>query len=268
LAWAWARGLEDTKSLMLNESERLDQIWAALGTVTDPELDEPVTSLKFVSSVGVNASNGVSIEFRLPTYWCAPNFAFIMASDMRDAVAEIDWVHGVSVRLLDHFSAELINRGIALKQEFRDAFPGETDDDLNLIRQKFLGKAFERRQELLMRHLLGRGQKPEWMTQANIKELMGLSLDSEGMRLRTLYIFAWRRLHPAWGEENLAFVALNGGPLDPTQLSSYLRKVAGVRRNAEFNGLICRSLLAERTAELRAALRGENDTPHERRTSL
>jgi metal-sulfur cluster biosynthetic enzyme len=252
---------------MMNQSHRLDQVWAALGTVTDPEIDEPVTTLEFVSSVGVNANNGVSIEFRLPTYWCAPNFAFLMASDMRDAVEELEWVNGVAVRLLDHFSAELINRGIALKQEFRDAFPGETDDDLNLIRQKFLGKAFERRQELLMRYLLGTGQKAGWMTQASMKELMGLSLDSEGKRLRTLYIFAWRRLHPGWGEENLAFVALNGGPLDPTQLSSYLRKVAGVRRNAEFNGLICRSLLAERTAEV-AARRGDNRASFVRRTSL
>jgi metal-sulfur cluster biosynthetic enzyme len=252
----------------MNQPDQLEQVRAALDTVTDPEIDEPVTTLEFVSSVQVSDDNDVCIEFRLPTYWCAPNFAFLMASDMRDAVAELSWVNGVSVRLRDHFSAEMINQGVALKQEFRDAFPGETDDDLKQIRQKFLGKAFERRQELLMRYVLGKGQKPEWMTRASMNELMGLSLDSEGMRLRTLYIFAWRRLHPAWGEENLAFVALNGGPLDPNQLSSYLRRVAGVRRNAEFNGLICRSLLAERTAELRAARRGENDTSHEGKTSL
>jgi metal-sulfur cluster biosynthetic enzyme len=246
---------------MMNQSDRLKQVWTALGTVTDPELDQPVTTLEFVSSVAVDANNYVRIEFRLPTYWCAPNFAFMMASDMRDAVAEIGWVEGVSVSLLDHFCAELINRGVALKHEFRDAFPGETDGDLKLIRQKFLGKAFERRQELLMRHVLGKGQKAEWMTQASMKELMELPLDSEGTRLRTLYVFAWRRLYPAWSGEDLAFVALNGGPLDSTQLSSYLRKVAGVRRNAEFNGLICRTLLAERTAELRAIRRDDNHTP-------
>ena len=252
----------------MNQSDQLDQVWAALGTVTDPEIDEPVTTLEFVSSVGVDANNGVSIEFRLPTFWCAPNFAFLMASDMRDAVAELGWVSGVSVKLLDHFSAELINRGIALKRDFRDAFSGETDDDLNLIRQKFLGKAFERRQEQLMRYLLSTGQKADWITQATMRELMGLSLDSDGTRLRTLYIFAWRKLHPAWNEENLAFVTLAGNPLDPTQLSSYLRKVAGVRRNAEFNGLICRSLLTERKAELQTVQRGDNHTSHVRGASL
>ena len=228
----------------------MEQVRAALDTVTDPEIDEPVTTLEFVSSVKVSDDNHVSIEFRLPTYWCAPNFAFLMASDMRDAVAELSWVNSVSVRLLDHFSAEMISRSVALKQEFRDAFPGETDDDLKLIRQKFLGKAFERRQELLMRRLLGTGQKSEEITELRMGELMEFSLDPEGARLRTLYRFAWRRLRPGWDDGKLAFVALDGTPLDPTKLSGYLRKLAGVRRNAEFNAVICRSLLAERKAEL------------------
>jgi metal-sulfur cluster biosynthetic enzyme len=239
----------------MNLPDRLEQVRGALDTVTDPEIDESVTSLEFVSRLEVSQENDVCIEFRLPTFWCAPNFAFMMASDMRDAVTEIDWVRSVSVRLLDHFSADLINRGIALKQDFRDAFPGETDDDLASVRLKFLGKAFERRQELLIRHLLGMGYQGEWVTRISLKDLMGLSLDSEGTRLRTLYILAWRRLHSEWPDADLAFVALNGERLEPSQLPSYLRKIGGVRRNAEYNGLICRSLLAERKAELSTGVR-------------
>ena len=234
----------------MNQPDQLEQVRAALDTVTDPEIDESVAALEFVSRVEVSDENDVSIEFRLPTFWCAPNFAFMMASDMRDAVREMDWVRSVSVKLLDHFSADVSNRGVALKQDFRDAFPGETDDDLASVRLKFLGKAFERRQELLIRHLLGMGYKGEWMSQISLRGLMGLSLDSEGTRLRTLYIFAWRRLHPEWSEANLAFVALSGDRLDPGQLPSYLRKIGGVRRHAQYNGLICRSLLAERKAEM------------------
>jgi metal-sulfur cluster biosynthetic enzyme len=236
---------------------RLEQVRAALDTVTDPEIDESVAALEFVSGVEVSDENDVSIEFRLPTFWCAPNFAFMMASDMRDAVKEMDWVRSVSVKLLDHFSADLINRGVALKQDFRDAFPGETDDDLASVRLRFLGKAFERRQELLIRHLLGTSYKGEWITRVSLKDLMGLSLDAEGTRLRTLYIFAWRRLHPEWPEASLAFVALSGDPLDPGQLPSYMRKIGGVRRNAEYNGFICRSLLAERKAECGETVNGE-----------
>ena len=99
----------------MDRDNRTQEVWSALGTVTDPEIDESVTSLNFVTSVQIQPGNEVRIEFRLPTYWCAPNFAFLMASDMRDAVTELPWVEKVTVELLDHFSADLINRGIALK---------------------------------------------------------------------------------------------------------------------------------------------------------
>jgi D-arabinose 1-dehydrogenase-like Zn-dependent alcohol dehydrogenase len=79
----------------------------ALGTVTDPEIDESVTTLRFVTGVVIERDSRVIIKFRLPTYWCAPNFAFPMASDMRDAVAQLPWVEDVSVELLDHFSANV-----------------------------------------------------------------------------------------------------------------------------------------------------------------
>src|ERR1700719_4221133 len=150
---------------------RTEEVWSALDTVTDPELDESVTSLDFITSVQVGEESQVRIAFRLPTYWCAPNFAFLMASDMRDAVTEIPWVRAVEVQLHDHFSAELINHGVAFRKDFRDAFPGETDDDLSAVRKKFLGKAYERRQELLIRHLLGKGFKPGWFAGTSIQEL-------------------------------------------------------------------------------------------------
>src|SRR5580704_2067028 len=156
----------------MTTDKRTQEVWSALGTVTDPELDESVTSLQFVTSV--EGENNVRIGFRLPTYWCAPNFAFLMASDMRDAVTEISWVQNVQVELLDHFSASLINRGVAHKQDFRDAFPGETDDDLSAVRQKFLGKAYQRRQELLMRHLLRSGHPPVWFARVTLRELLCL----------------------------------------------------------------------------------------------
>jgi metal-sulfur cluster biosynthetic enzyme len=233
----------------MTTDKRTQEVWSALGTVTDPELDESVTSLEFVTSVEVQGGNDVRIAFRLPTYWCAPNFAFLMASDMRDAISEISWVENVQVELLDHFSAELINRGVALSQDFRDAFPGETDDDLSAVRQKFLGKAYQRRQEMLMRHLLGNGCQPSWFSQVSLRELIFWPLEAEGVALRNLYVFSWRRIHAGWAEESLAFTTLEGAALDPSEFRIYLRKVAGVRRNAEFNSFICRGLLEARNAQ-------------------
>ncbi len=61
----------------------------------------------------MDADNRVRIEFRLPTYWCAANFSFLMADDMRRAVGELDWVAGVSVVLGEHMYADQINAGLA-----------------------------------------------------------------------------------------------------------------------------------------------------------
>jgi metal-sulfur cluster biosynthetic enzyme len=229
---------------------QIDEVWAALERVTDPEIDESVTKLEFVTRVDIEAGSRVRIEFRLPTYWCAPNFAFLMASDMRDAVEELPWVEEVLVELLDHFSAMLINRSVALKQDFRDAFPGETDGDLSQIRRTFLGKSYQRRQELLMRHALKSGIDASWLIRATLRELNELPLDEEGGSLRNLYVFAWRRIHIGSEEEQLAFITIDREPLNLGELKDYLRLVAGVRRTADFNGLICRGLLAARNGNL------------------
>ena len=231
-------------------ANRNEEVWSALNSVTDPEIDESVVSLDFVTDVRIGAESRVEIDFRLPTYWCAPNFAFLMASDMRDAVTALGWVTEVSVNLSDHFSADLINRGVALRQDFRDAFPGETDDDLSSVRQKFLGKAFERRQELLLRHLLAHGRTPEWIRSAQLSDLMELQLDPDGTSLRNLYLFIMRRINPGASPESLVFVTVDGSPLDSQDFKGYLRHIAGVRRTAEFNGIFCRSVLGERVKRM------------------
>ena len=57
------------------------RVLEALGTVYDPELDEPITTLGFVGSCVVTGAGDVSVRLRLPTPQCAPNFAFLMAAD-------------------------------------------------------------------------------------------------------------------------------------------------------------------------------------------
>ena len=70
---------------------RVAEIWKRLSEVTDPELDEPVTELGFVERVDVDGDT-VEVDFRLPTYWCAANFAFLMVDDIRIAVEGAPWV--------------------------------------------------------------------------------------------------------------------------------------------------------------------------------
>jgi metal-sulfur cluster biosynthetic enzyme len=65
------------------------RVLAQLGTVYDPELDEPITTLGFVSSCVVGAEGDVEVRLRLPTPQCAPNFAYLMAADARAAVRRL-----------------------------------------------------------------------------------------------------------------------------------------------------------------------------------
>jgi metal-sulfur cluster biosynthetic enzyme len=62
-----------------------EHVLAALDGVIDPELDEPITSLRFVSSVDITSDGDVEVLLRLPTPQCAPNCAFLMAADARAA---------------------------------------------------------------------------------------------------------------------------------------------------------------------------------------
>ena len=63
-------------------------ILAALGSVRDPELDEPITDLGFVTDLEVGEGE-VRVRLRLPTYFCAPNFAYLMVADARAAVESV-----------------------------------------------------------------------------------------------------------------------------------------------------------------------------------
>src|SRR5207247_3670504 len=79
---------------------RLEQdVQEALGSVADPELDRSLVELGFARAA-LDADGHVTVEVRLPTYWCAPNFAYLMVQDARDAVAAVPGVRSVSVRLL------------------------------------------------------------------------------------------------------------------------------------------------------------------------
>jgi len=69
-----------------------DGVMEALAAVYDPELDEPITTLRFVSSCEVNADGDVAVALRLPTPQCAPNFAFLMAADARNVVRRLPGV--------------------------------------------------------------------------------------------------------------------------------------------------------------------------------
>jgi metal-sulfur cluster biosynthetic enzyme len=225
--------------------DRQAQVWACLQSVTDPELDESVVELKFVTNADVDANNHVHIGFRLPTYWCAANFSFLMADDMRQAVQTLDWVTGVTVVLGEHMYAEKINAGLSQGLSFQDTFGSEADGNLDDIRQTFLVKAFQRRQVALLNYLTSAGHQPEALVALTLSDLECLPLDAEGQKLLHRY-FERRHVVGPIRPDALAFITCEGAALKSETYAAY---VSGLRRigvNAEFNGALCRGLLAVR----------------------
>ena len=100
---------------------------AALGTVLDPELDEPITTLDFVASCNVSGDGVASVHLRLPTFFCAPNFSFLMVADAYDAVSAVERVTRAEIVLDDHHASAEINDGVAAHAGFVQTFAGEAD---------------------------------------------------------------------------------------------------------------------------------------------
>ena len=225
--------------------DRAMQVEACLATVMDPELDEPVTELGFVTGLEVDGGE-VRIAFRLPTYWCAANFAFLMADDMRLAVQALPWVTNVRVQLHEHMYADAINSGVAAGHGFEAAFGAAAEGGLDELRRTFLRKAFQRRQQALLEHLLDGGHAAADLVALDAAALPGLVLDDpEGERRVERYLE--RRTVAGGGA--LAFVDVHGQPLEARTLARYMHKLQGVSVNTEFNGALCRGLLAARYAQ-------------------
>jgi metal-sulfur cluster biosynthetic enzyme len=230
---------------------RVSEVLARLATVNDPELDESVVDLDFVTDVTVDAGGAVSVAFRLPTYWCAANFAFLMAEDMRAAIAALPWVTQVRVTLGEHMYSETINRGMAETQSFQTAFGSEADGNLAQVRRTFLVKAFQRRQVVLADHLLAAGHAPEALAVLSIAALRSCA-DTPLVRR---YLDR-RAVVGEAGEDAPAFVDEHGARVAPEAFRAHLRALRRVAVNVEFNGALCRGLLAARFNERR-----EDDEP-------
>jgi metal-sulfur cluster biosynthetic enzyme len=226
-------------------ADRTLDVWDRLRHVTDPELDESVTDLGFVTTVEVDAMDHVHIQFRLPTYWCAANFAFMMADDMRAAVSAAPWVRGVSVVLGEHMYADKINHGISLGLSFQESFGSEATGDLNEVRRTFLLKAFQRRQAALLNQLMAQGYTPEKLVTMILAELRALPVGKQEQDLVGRYLER-RDIVGSCGPDALAFLSAEGRRLQAGGLEVYVKGLRRVGVNAEFNGALCRGLLSAR----------------------
>lgn len=231
---------------------RIAEVWRQLDKVCDPELDEPITDMGFVEGVEIDAERSVSVCFRLPTYWCSPNFAFLMATDIRLQVEKLEWVSGANIRLEDHMFEEQVNKGVNEGRSFREIFADlAPDQGLDEIREKFRMKAFQRRQEVMLLGLRKLGFSDAQIVGMTCEQFDAVGFtDEEEVRQQRRYREISGELFLACEPEDPAFREYDGGALTGQRLDEYLGILRGVRINMEFSGALCRGLLSTRYKEL------------------
>lgn len=212
--------------------------WAALSTVRDPELDEPVTDLGFVAELTLGQDR-TRVRLRLPTYFCAPNFAYLMVADAYDAVAAVPGVHRVEVRLDDHFASDEINAGVAAEHGFADSFPGLADGELAELRAAFERKAHLAAQDRVCRELRRLGWTVEGLAGTRLRDVPA-SVDLDRLCRRR------QELGLQTGPGDMLLVAEDGHPLAAEELPAHLRFAQTVRVSIDGNASFCRGLLRTR----------------------
>ena len=216
------------------------RLLAALETVRDPELDEPITALGFVASAVVSEDGQARVRLRLPTYFCAPNFAYLMVADAYDAVAGLAGVRSAEVILEDHFASGPINGGVAAQAGFARSFDGEAAGELHQLRADFLRKAVMAGTDQVCRPLLAAGTEPaalRSMTLGQVPPTRGLA--------RLLERRAELGL-PASDDAPLLIEPATGQPVAADQVPLHLRRARTTRVSLAANGSICRGMLRHR----------------------
>ncbi|MCD2186143.1 metal-sulfur cluster assembly factor [Actinomycetospora soli] len=229
-----------------DDAALVGRVWEALRTVRDPELDADVVSLDFVGSVEITgAGNGpvAHVTLRLPTYFCAPNFAFLMVADAWDAVSTVDGLVDVEVVLIDHFAADAINAGVAARAGFVHSMAGsevgEAVAELHELRRTFTERALMAGTDLVVRPLMRDGATPEQVAAMTLADAPA-SPDLERLRARR------RELGIPAGDGDPLVVDPSGATVGVEALPLHLRKARSYQVGVDANTSICRGQLAVR----------------------
>jgi metal-sulfur cluster biosynthetic enzyme len=216
-----------------------EEVLGALSGVRDPELDEPITDLAFVSALDLEG-DAVSVRLRLPTYFCAPNFAFLMVADARAALLSVPGVRRATVTLDDHYASDEINEGVNEEKGFDGAFPDETESpNLKELRSIFYRKSFVARQEKLCRTLLAQGRSPGELAELRLGEVPTSEVYEKYLQRRA-------ELGLEVSTEAPLLVDPDGNRVPREAVIQHLRFARTVGVSIEGNAELCRGLISTR----------------------
>jgi metal-sulfur cluster biosynthetic enzyme len=215
------------------------RVWEALGTVMDPELDEPITALGFVRSHEVRGAD-VEVHLRLPTSFCSPSFAYLMASDALDAVRSVRGIGKVLIRLDDHHDSDKINQGLAADVGYVGTFGTEAEESLDELRLTFQRKAHVAAMERACAKLLA-GSELE------VSDLFAVTLaDLPEGREKAALIRRRRDIGLPSSPASPVMVDDEGRPIPADAVPVKLRFAKTVRISIDGNAHFCRGLLRTR----------------------
>lgn len=213
----------------------------ALDAVLDPELDEPITDLGFVRSVEAGPGRALTVHLRLPTSFCSPNFAYLMASDAKDVLAALPDAGPVTVLLDDHHDSALINRGLAADAGYRGTFGAEAEESLEELRLVFRRKAHAAAMERALTALLRRDPS---LTEEHLPEVVLGDLPDTPATRALLRRRAALGLGTAPAQPLL--VDDDGRPFAPDEIPLRVRFARAIRISIDGNAHFCRGLLRTR----------------------
>jgi metal-sulfur cluster biosynthetic enzyme len=227
----------------------------ALRAVRDPELDESIVDLGFVTTTEVHDGHAV-VHLRLPTFFCAPNFAFLMVADAHDAVRAVPGITSVEIVLEDHFASDQINAGVSAGAGFVGSFPEHAAGELDQLRLTFRRKAHLASMERTCRSLVALGWSANELHQATIADLPAGPIRDGLARRRS-------DIGLPTSPDALVLVDDDGAPVAPEQVALRLRMGRTVGVSIEGNTHICRGLLAVRYPQSAATWTRDNLVPQE-----
>jgi metal-sulfur cluster biosynthetic enzyme len=214
----------------------------ALARVRDPELDEPITELGFVVGIEISDEGDVAVALRLPTFFCAPNFAYLMVGDAQREVRRIPGVRTALVRLVDHFVDTEISAGVTEQTGFGRTFDGLADgDDLEELRATFTRKAYLARTHEVAQELRARGASTERLASASLADLP----DGEA---RARFLARRAELGMPLDARSPFLLDVWGEPVPTATVADHLRRARTVHVSIEGNAGFCRGLLETRYA--------------------
>ncbi len=221
-----------------------DAVLARLDRVLDPELDESVLSLGFVERVEGDPAGNVSVTLQLPTYWCAANFSYLMASDVRNGLLAVEGVNSVTVKLGEHFAGREVQDATGPGKTFGEAFPDGGPDTLEETRQIFLVKGYYNRQERLLQALKRSGMGFDKMAALRVGDI------PEAIDDRTVSRYLERRgeLGLDCSETAPLIVDVTGAPIPADRLEAYYVRARTTRLAMEASGSLCSAMLQSRNA--------------------